>query len=204
MVRIAGHLAIGALPGDQAALAAIGQAVSELIPASPGDAADLALRRLELTTEDDPGVKMMRTTVHVLGLAVRTAEALAVGERYLAEHRPAVPAEAALELELRHAQYEDRPGAYPVPLPERVLRDRAVDQNVVAAPTALEQMLKMWGGQAEIADRALAEAMRVVTKNGRVFEFMMVAELQVEAGAARPIRGCARSGSGKRWKLRAA
>lgn len=179
VVRIAGHLAIGALPGDQAALAAIGQAVSELIPASPGDAADLALRRLELTTEDDPGAEMVRTTVHVLGLAGRTAEALAVGERYLAEHRPAVPAEAALQLELRHAQYQDRPGAYPVPLPERVLRDPAVDQNVVAALTALEQMPKMWGGQAEIADRALAEAMRVVTKNGRVFEFMMVAELQV-------------------------
>lgn len=140
---------------------------------------------------------MVRTTVHVLGLAGRTAEALAVGERYLAEHRPAVPAEAALQLELRHAQYQDRPGAYPVPLPERVLRDPAVDQNVVAALTALEQMPKMWGGQAEIADRALAEAMRVVTKNGRVFEFMMVAELQVVSlGAARPIRGCARSGTG--------
>ena len=84
-----------------------------------------------------------------------------------------------MQLELRHAQYQDRPGAYPVPLPERVLRDPAVDQNVVAALTALEQMPKMWGGQAGIADRALAEAMRVVTKSGRVFEFMMVAELQV-------------------------
>jgi len=179
-VRVAGHLAIGAAPGDESAVAVMQQAVGELTPASPGAAADLALRALELAGdrgERQPGLVL--TAVHVLGVAGRSAEARAVGERYTSGHRLPAAAEAALQLQLRQAWVFDRLEAYPAPVPERLLQDPAVEPEIAATLTALDQMLKISDGRGEEADRALTEALRTVTRTGRAAEFEVVARLQV-------------------------
>ena len=179
-VKVAGHLAIGAAPGDESAIAAMQQAVGELTPASPGAAADLALRALELAGDRDerqPGLVL--TAVHVLGVAGRSAEARAVGERYMSGHRLPTAVEAELQLQLRQAWVFDRLEAYPVPVSERLLQDPAVEPGIAATLTALDQMLKISDGRGQEADRALADARRTVTRAGQASEFEVVARLQV-------------------------
>jgi DNA-binding CsgD family transcriptional regulator/tetratricopeptide (TPR) repeat protein len=66
-VPAASHLMYYARPGDGHALAALDQAVAELLPSSPQTAADLAVRALELTTSSDPG-RFDRTVTAVYAL----------------------------------------------------------------------------------------------------------------------------------------
>jgi DNA-binding CsgD family transcriptional regulator len=179
-VRIAGQLAIGAVPGDIHAIAAMQRAVSDLTPTSPGAAAGLALRVLDLMGEqDERRPEIVRSAVHALVQAGWTAEALTVGERYLAAHRASTVVEAALQLELRLAWLLDRFEAYPVPLPARVLNDPAVEPGIIAALTALEQAQTMTTGAGEGIDGALAGAVLTVAHDGRAVEFATVALLQV-------------------------
>jgi len=180
VVRVAGQLAIGARPGDVVAIAAIGEAVTELAPSSPNTAADLALRALELVDDQDkrrPG--MIRSALQVLGLAGRIAEAREVGERYLAAHRLPSEAEAELQLQLRKPWVVDRLEAYPAPLPGHLLADPTVDPGIAAALAALDQMPNILRGHREEADRALAEAMQIVAMSGHAAEFAVVAQLRV-------------------------
>ncbi len=166
-VRVAGQLAIGAHPGDVAAAAAIGQAVTELTPSSPNAAADLGLRALELAGDhDEPGLDLVRSATHALGLAGRIAEAREVGERYLVDHRLPAAAEAELQLQLRQPWVLDRLEAYPIPLPRSLLADPAVDPGVAATLAALEQMPNILGGHGDEADQTLGDAIRTVTESG--------------------------------------
>ncbi|MBO3746769.1 AAA family ATPase [Streptosporangiaceae bacterium NEAU-GS5] len=58
----AGHLVLGVRPGDARVLAELDQAAAEVLPTAPSSAADLALRALELTVEDDPALPERRMT----------------------------------------------------------------------------------------------------------------------------------------------
>ena len=179
-IRVAGQLAIGAHPGDVAAAAAIGQAVTELTPSSPNAAADLGLRALELAGDhDEPGLDLVRTVTHALGLAGRIAEAREVGERYLADHRLPAAAEAELQLQLRQPWVLDRLEAYPVPLPRSLLADPAVDPGVAATLAALDQMPNILDGHGDEADQVLGDAIRTVTQSGPDAARAMLIRLRV-------------------------
>jgi DNA-binding CsgD family transcriptional regulator len=180
VVRVAGQLAIGARPGDAAAVAAIKEAVAELAPSSPNAAADLALRALELAGDyDEHGLELVVSAVHAFGLAGRVTEAHDIGERYLGRHRLSAPEEAELQLELRTPWVIDRYEAYPVPQPGYLLTDPTVDPGVAAALKALDQMPKIWEGHGEQVARVLNEAMRTVTQTRQASEFAVVAQMQV-------------------------
>lgn len=179
-VRVAGQLAIGALPGDEAAIATMQQAVTELAPSSPGAAADLSLRVLELADErDGRREQMVLSAVQVLGLAGRSAEARAVFERYLAVCRPPASVEAVLQLQLRQAWVFDRLDPYPVPLPEHLLGNPSVAPAAAATLTALEQVPTMWHGHGAEADRVLESSMRAVADGGQADELTVLSRLRV-------------------------
>jgi DNA-binding CsgD family transcriptional regulator len=179
-VRIAGHLATSAVPGDELSIATIREAVDELAPTSPPAAAELALRVLELTAErDERRAELVLSAVHFLGLAGRPSDAVALAERYLAEARPPAAVEAALHLELRREWALDRFQAHRIELPERLLSDPGVEPAVIATLVALDQVPKMWDGRGEDADRVLQDAMRAVANGEPTAEFETVARLLV-------------------------
>ena len=185
-VRVAGQLAIGALPGDKAAIAVMHQAVKELAPSSPGVAADLALRVLELAAgHDEHRPELALSAVQVLGLAGRSAEARDIFESYLGRRRLPAAVEAELQLQLRQALAVDRMDPYPVPVPVRLLHDPSVDPAVRATLTALEQVPKIWHGQAAEADQALERARQAVTESGRADELTVVNWWRVQASLHR-------------------
>ena len=180
VVRIAAQLAIGARPGDAAAAATIGQAATELAPSSPNAAADLAVRALDLIGDrDEGGLELVRSAALALGLAGRVAEAREAGERYLATHRLPAKAEAELQLELRRPWVVDRLEAYPVPLPDPLLADRAVDPGVAATLAALDQMANILRGHGEEADRALEAAMLIADAGGYASGVAVITQLRV-------------------------
>ena len=179
-VRIAGQLAIGARPGDAAAIDTLNGAVVDLTPTSPSAAADLQLRTLELISEhDDRRAGMVMAAVHSLSLAGRRGEAFALGDRYLAEHRPPPSVEAMLQLELREAWVFERVQAYPTALPQHLLSDPTVDGAIVATAIACEHANQMWDGRGEQAEGAFAEAFRIVADRDRPFELATIAYLRV-------------------------
>ena len=185
-VRVAGQLAIGALPGDQAAIAVMHQAVNELAPSSPGAAADLALRVLELAAgHDEHRPELALSAVLVLGLAGRSAEARDVFESYLGHRRLPAAVEAELQLQLRQALAVDQMDSYPVPVPVRLLRDPSVDPAVRATLAALEQVPKIWHGQAAEADQALERARQADAESGRADELTVVDWWRVQASLHR-------------------
>ena len=185
-VRVAGQLAIGALPGDEATIAVMHQAVNELAPSSPGVAADLALRVLELAAgHDEHRPELALSAVQVLGLAGRSAEARDVFESYLGRRRLPAAVEAELQLQLRQALAVDQMDPYPVPVPVRLLRDPSVDPAVRATLTALEQVPKIWHGQAAEADQALERARQAVAESGRADELTVVNWWRVQASLHR-------------------
>jgi len=185
-VRVAGQLALGALPGDEAAIAVMHQAVNELAPSSPGAAADLALRVLELVGgHDEHRPELVLSAVQVLGLAGRSAEARDVFESDLGRRRLPAAVEAELQLQLRQALVVDQMDTYPVPVPVRLLRDTSVDPAVRATLTALEQVPKIWHGQAAEADQALERARHAVAESGRADELMVVNWWRVQASLHR-------------------
>jgi DNA-binding CsgD family transcriptional regulator len=179
-VRIAGQLAIGARPGDAAAIDTLNDAVADLTPTSPSAAADLQLRALELVPEhDDRRGGMVMAAVHALSLAGRRGEAFALGDEYLADHRPPVSVEAMLQLELREAWVFERLHAYPTELPQHLVSDPSVDRAIVATAVACQHANHMWDGRREQAARAFADAFRIVADGGRPFELATVAWLWV-------------------------
>ncbi|RAY16164.1 hypothetical protein DPM19_04375 [Actinomadura craniellae] len=75
-IPAAGHLMRSVRPGDTSALAALDQAVREVLPSSPQTAADLATRAVELTAPHDPErFDRSMTAVYALTAGGRLAEA---------------------------------------------------------------------------------------------------------------------------------
>ena len=179
-VRIAGQLAIGAQPGDTAAIRSLGEAARELLPTSPRAAADLAARALELLGERDDGRhELVLTAVRGLALAGRRSAAVEVAERSLARHELPAPVEAALQLELRAAWVFERLQAYPSALPARLLTDPGVDPTIIATAVACEHAGQMWDGSGQEADHAFDQALAIVAGSGLAFELSVIAFLRV-------------------------
>ena len=185
-VRVAGQLAIGATPGDAEATATMLEAVKELGSSSPGAAADLALRMLELAG-DQHGRReaMVLAAVDVLGRAGRLTEARVVAERFLATHRPPAPVEADLQFQLRQNWVFDRRDPYPAPLPEHVLSNPAVRPGLVSALTALDRVPNGMEWTGTVGNDGLDAAMESVARSGQAVEFATVAVLRVQQSLSR-------------------
>ncbi len=179
VARIAGQLAVGAQPGDAATISALSDAVRELLPTSPGAAADLAVRALELSGDRDRRPELVLAAAHALALAGRGSEAMALGRRYLASGQLPAPAQAVLELDLRQAWLLERDFPYPDPLSGRLVNDPAADPVVRALAFAVERASGMWVGRGEEVDRELDHAYELVLASGRALEFGTVAYLRV-------------------------
>ena len=190
--RIAGHLAIGARPGDPEAVSALAAAARDLLPTSPRPAADLATRALALLGDSPPPGntdnadntdntrhELTLTAVHALVLAGQRAAAVELAEDYLAGHAPPASVEAALQLQLRAAWVFERMQQYPVPLPQRLRTDPAADAPALAAALACDQMGQMWDGAGEQAAAAIEHAMAIVRGSGHAFAFSVISFLQV-------------------------
>jgi DNA-binding CsgD family transcriptional regulator len=127
VLQIAKHVAIGALPGDDGAIEALGRAIGELFGTSPPAAADLALRILELLGPDDPRrPASVATAVQLLGWAARLGEARALGEAYIADNELPAVLEAEIQLGMRRAWTTSTGQPYPIPLPDALLADETV------------------------------------------------------------------------------
>jgi DNA-binding CsgD family transcriptional regulator len=96
----ASHLVVGLQSGDRAALAALTRAAADLTAPAPAEAADLALRVLELTPPEDEG-RLARILVGVgaLTAAGRLPEAVALVRAGLASSR--LPESVAARLHLK-------------------------------------------------------------------------------------------------------
>jgi DNA-binding CsgD family transcriptional regulator len=141
IVRVATQVAIGAEPGDEAAIDILTQAIGELFGTSPGAAADLALRVLELVAEEDPrwpGVVAM--AVGVLGWAGRVDEARKVGERFLAGRDVPVGLEAEIENGMRRAWGQSSHEPFPTPLPDHLVTDPSIPAPLRANLVVLTQL----------------------------------------------------------------
>jgi DNA-binding CsgD family transcriptional regulator len=167
LVRVAGQYAVGARPGDEAAIEVLGAAVGQLSGTAPAAAADLAVRALGLLGDGDyRQAAMTATAVALVGWAGRPDEARALGEGYLATHRPPRGVEAEILLGMRRvwAMRSWRP--YPSRLPARLLEDPAVPAGIRAGLLAYEQAGPMLAGHFDDADRAFASAMRLAAEGG--------------------------------------
>ncbi|MFD7713306.1 AAA family ATPase [Streptomyces sp. NPDC059786] len=83
------HLLRGALPGDEEAVELLRQAADAVLPVTPGLAADLMTRALELVPSARPlRFAVGEQAVHCLTRAGRNREALATGDRLLADRPP--------------------------------------------------------------------------------------------------------------------
>jgi len=186
VVRVAGQLAIGALPGDEGAVAFMEQAAAELTASSPGAAADLALRALELAGHEYGRMpELVLSAVRALGAAGRSEQAGSVFEEYLTRHRPSPAVEAELRMQVIQARLADSNSLYSRPLPGHLLADPAVDPAVSATLLALDQVPGMWLGHAARTDQLLEHALLTVTRRGRTDELIVLNQWRVQASLHR-------------------
>jgi DNA-binding CsgD family transcriptional regulator len=163
VARIATHLVVAAQPGDEEAIEVLSQAVREMFGAMPSAAADLAVRVLELITDDDPRrPAMIARTVEMLGWVRRLDEARALGEGYLAGHPAAAGVAAAILLGVRRAWATRCIRPYPSPLPDWAVSDPAIPPGIRANLIAFEQTGALYDGDTEPAERALAAAAELI------------------------------------------
>src|SRR6185437_10298011 len=186
VVRVAGQLAIGALPGDEGAVAFMEQAAAELTASSPGAAADLDLRALELAGHEYERItELVLSAVRALGAAGRSEQAGFVFEEYLTRHRPSPAVEAELRMQVIQARLADSNSLYSRPLPGHLLADPAVDPAVSATLLALDQVPGMWLGHAARTDQLLEHALLTVTRRGRTDELIVLNQWRVQASLHR-------------------
>lgn len=83
------HVLRGALPGDEEAVAVLRRAADDILPVTPGLAADLMTRALELVPSAGPlRSDIGEQAILCLTRAGRNVEALAAGDRLLADRPP--------------------------------------------------------------------------------------------------------------------
>lgn len=83
------HVLRGAVPGDEEAVALLRRAAEDVLPVTPGLAADLMTRALELVPSAGPSrYAVGEQTILCLTRAGRNREALSTGDRLLAERPP--------------------------------------------------------------------------------------------------------------------
>ncbi|WP_158566693.1 helix-turn-helix transcriptional regulator [Actinomadura craniellae] len=102
-IPAAGHLMRYTRPGDTGALAALDQALQEVLPSSPQTAADLAVRAVELTDPGDPQrFDRSMTAVYALTAGGRLAEASELANTALEQASPDKIARLRYELSYIH------------------------------------------------------------------------------------------------------
>ena len=180
IIRAAIHLALGAQPGDEQAISALTEAISELSPTSATAAADLGLRVLDLTGPEDPRRPgLVATTVGLLGWASRVDEARTLGEGYLRDH----PQSAALEAEIHHgmrrAWARSVHAPYPAPLPGHLLSDATVPDLIRADLIAWEQVGVMWQAPVEEVEQALKEAAGLIADSNEEMSLNILRNVRI-------------------------
>lgn len=164
VARVATHLVVAAQPGDEEAIEVLSQAAGEMFGAMPSAAADLAVRVLELITDDDPRrPAMIARTVEMLGWVRRLDEARALGEGYLAGHPAAAGVAAAILLGVRRAWATRCIRPYRAPLPDWAVSDPAIPPGIRANLIAFEQTGTLYDGDTEAAEQALAAAAELIS-----------------------------------------
>jgi len=180
--RIATHLAISALPGDERAVEALRRAVAELFATSPTAAADLSRRILELIEADDPRrPAFVAAAVQMLGWSGRLEEARALGEAYVADNELPAAIEAEIELGMRRAWATRTGSSYPRPLRERLVVDENVAPAVRAGLIAFDQNGAMMERSAAEAARLLEPAWELVARDPDRTAAAVVQSIRVSA-----------------------
>ncbi|WP_225823532.1 ATP-binding protein [Streptomyces naphthomycinicus] len=99
-IDVVSHILRGALPGDEEAVALLRRAADDVLPVTPGLAADLVTRALELVPAPRPlSFEVGEQAIVCLTRAGRNREALSTGDRLLAG-RPPVEAFGRLQAAL--------------------------------------------------------------------------------------------------------
>lgn len=180
VVRVATHLAIGAVPGDDGAVETLGQAVGELFATSPSAAADLAIRVVELVGRQDPRRPVfVATAVQMLGWTGRVDEARALGEVFIAENDLPIALEAQIELGMRRAWLMHTGLAYPSALPERLVSDPDVPAAVRADLIVVDQNRAILDRPAPEVGAALQRATELVVIDGDAIDVAFVQSIRL-------------------------
>ncbi|MCL2393187.1 MAG: AAA family ATPase [Acidimicrobiaceae bacterium] len=180
VIRVANQLAFGALPGDEQAIEALGQASSDLFGTSPTAAADLSLRMLELIGPDDPRrPSFVATTVQMLGWAGRLGEARQLGDEYVAKGTPSLELAAEIQVGIVRAWAMSTTLPYPTPLQDRLMTDPAVPEATRGRLIAFDAMGSMLTQPEPTVDRALRTARRLVAGSGDETDLAVVEAVRV-------------------------
>jgi ATP/maltotriose-dependent transcriptional regulator MalT len=180
VLRIATHLAIGAVPGDEAAVETLGQAVGQLFATSPSTAADLALRIISLVGRDDPRRPMfVATAVQMLGWSGRVGDARALGEEYVASNQLPIALEAQIQLGMRRAWLMHTGQPYPVALAQRLVTDEQIPAAVRANLIAVDQNPAILERPASEVGAELARAVELVGIDGDAIDVAFVQSIRL-------------------------
>ena len=179
VVRVATHLAIGAVPGDDGAVETLGQAVGELFATSPSAAADLAIRVVELKVAETRDGRCFATAVQMLGWTGRVDEARALGEVFIAENDLPIALEAQIELGMRRAWLMHTGLAYPSALPDRLVTDPDVPAAVRADLIVVDQNRAILDRPAPEVGAALQRATELVVIDGDAIDVAFVQSIRL-------------------------
>ena len=169
--RLAHQLMIGAEGDDPEAVSLLQAAIGELVGTSPWAAGDLALRLVELTPPEAPDrAATVAMAVQLLGWAVRTEEARALGESFLASASVDVVTEAEILGGIRRAWLSHYTRPYPLPVPRRVLEDAGVAAPLRANLLVFEALEPMWRSDLDRAESILDEAAALVQGTGKFLD----------------------------------
>jgi DNA-binding CsgD family transcriptional regulator len=184
--RLAHQLMIGAEADDPEAVASLQAAMGELVGTSPWAAGDLALRLVELTPPEAPDrAATVAMAVQLLGWAVRTDEARALGESFLESASVDVVTEAELLAGIRRAWLSHYTRPYPRPLPPHVLEFPGLPAPLRASLLVYEGLEPMWRNDVDRADATLQEAAAVLQGTGDFLDAVAVRQIWVLAAQLR-------------------
>ncbi|HEY1509368.1 MAG TPA: AAA family ATPase [Solirubrobacteraceae bacterium] len=180
VLRIAGHLAIGAVPGDDEAIETLGRAAGDLFATSPSAAADLARRIVELLADQDPRRPgWVAAAVQMLGWSGRLQDARALGEAYLAGHDLPVALHAQIQLGMRRAWLMHTGEPYPTALPAHLVTDTSISAAVRADLIAVDQNPAILARPASEVAPMLDRAAELVKIDGDAIDLAFVQSIRL-------------------------
>jgi DNA-binding CsgD family transcriptional regulator/tetratricopeptide (TPR) repeat protein len=180
VLRIASHLAIGAVPGDDEAIETLGGAASDLFGNSPSAAADLALRIVQLLGDEDPRRPgWVAAAVQMLGWSGRLQDARALGETYLADHDLPVALQAQIQLGMRRAWLMHTGVPYPTTLPPHLVTDDAISPAVRADLIVVDQNPAILARPASEVTPMLDRAAELVKIDGDATDLAFVQSIRL-------------------------
>ena len=180
VLRIASHLAIGAVPGDEGAIETLARAAGELFGTSPSAAGDLGLRIVDLLADEDPRRPgFVATAVAMLGWSGRMEDARGLGEGYLADHDLPIALDAQIQLGMRRAWLMHTGEPYPTTLPAHLVTDESISPAVRADLIAVDQNPAILARPAGEVAPMLARAAELVTIDGDAIDVAFVQSIRL-------------------------